>query len=112
MITLSLRAERRLGLVALSVALMCLGVRPLSAQSDQKRNVRNLVQPTIPELAKRLNINGTVRVEVSIAPDGTVKRTRVLGGHPVLAVEAERAAQKTTFEPAPKETTQVIAFTF
>ena len=44
-----------------------------------------------------------MRVEIVIAPDGTVKRTRVLGGHPVLAVEAEHAAQKSTFEPGLKE---------
>jgi outer membrane biosynthesis protein TonB len=53
-----------------------------------------------------------VRVEIVIAPDGSVKRTRVVGGHPVLAVEAERAAQRSTFEPGPKETTETIDFKF
>jgi outer membrane biosynthesis protein TonB len=53
-----------------------------------------------------------VRIEVTVAPDGTVKRTRVLGGHPVLAAEAEKAAQKTTFEKGSRETIEVIEFKF
>jgi TonB family protein len=86
---------------------------PLRAQSsEEKRPVKHLNQPVYPELARKLNLSGTVRVEVTIAPDGTVKRTRVVGGHPVLAVEAERAAQKSTFEPGPKETTETIDFKF
>jgi hypothetical protein len=47
----------------------------------------------IPELAKKGNLTGTVKIEVTIAPDGTVKRTRVMGGHPVLASEGERIAE-------------------
>jgi hypothetical protein len=41
-----------------------------------------------------------------------VKRTRVVGGHPLLAAEAERAAQKSTFEPGPRETMETIEFKF
>jgi TonB family protein len=83
-----------------------------NAQTGDQRAVKNLVQPVMPELAKRLNITGTVRIEVTVAPDGSVRQTRVLGGSPVLAVEAERAARKTTFESGPRETTQVISFKF
>ena len=89
-----------------------LAARPIHAQSEEKRSVKHLVQPVYPELAKKLNLSGTVRVEVIIAPDGTVKRTRVVGGHPVLAQEAERAAQRSTFEPGPRETTETIDFKF
>jgi TonB family protein len=85
----------------------------LRAQSVQERRaVRHLVTPVVPELARKLNLTGTVRVEITIGPDGSVKRTRVLGGHPVLAVEAEHAAQKSTFEPGPRETTETIDFKF
>jgi TonB family protein len=85
----------------------------LHAQStDTRRQVRHLVTPQFPELAKKLNLSGTVRVEVTIAPDGTVKRSRILGGHPILAAEAEHAADKSTFEPGPKETTEMIEFKF
>ena len=66
----------------------------------------------MPELATKLNLTGTVKIEVTIAPDGTVKTTRIVGGHPVLASAAESAAQKSTFQPGAKETVEVIEFKF
>jgi TonB family protein len=77
-----------------------------------KRKVKTLATPQYPELAKKLNLNGIVRIEIIIGPDGKVKHTRVVGGHPVLAAEAERAASQSQFEPGPKETTEVIDFKF
>jgi outer membrane biosynthesis protein TonB len=77
-----------------------------------KRQAKHLVQPLLSDLAKKLNLTGTVRIEIVIAPDGTVKRTRVVGGHPVLAADAERAAEKSTFEPGPTDTTEIIEFKF
>jgi membrane protein involved in colicin uptake len=54
-----------------------------------------------------------VRIHVlTIAPDGTVKSTRIVGGHPVLAAAAESAALKSTFQPGPKETIEVLEFRF
>ena len=88
------------------------GSAPLRAQSEEKRAVKHLVTPTMPELAKKLNLSGTVRIAIVIAPDGTVKRSRIVGGHPVLAQEAEHAAQRSTFEPGPRETTETIDFKF
>lgn len=83
-----------------------------SSSGDAPRKVKVAVKPEYPELARRSNLVGTVRVEVVIAPDGKVKRTRILGGHPVLCQDAQRAAMMTEFEPAPKETTQVLEYRF
>jgi TonB family protein len=83
-----------------------------NAPAEAKRQARHLVAPQFPDLAKKLNLTGTVRIEVTIGPDGNVKRTRIVGGHPVLAAEAERAAQKSTFEPGPRETMETIEFKF
>jgi TonB family protein len=103
-------------LETLSFALMVCAVAAVSlnAQSEPvtRRPVRHLVTPAYPELAKKLNLSGSARIEVTIGADGNVKRTRILGGHPVLAAEAERAAQKSTFEPASSETTEIIEFKF
>jgi hypothetical protein len=41
-----------------------------------------------------------------------VKKTRILGGHPLLAMEAEKAALESEFEVSPKESTQIIEFKF
>ncbi|MGA2095239.1 MAG: TonB family protein [Candidatus Acidiferrum sp.] len=77
-----------------------------------KRKARVLAKPQYPELAKKLNLSGVVKIEVTIGADGKVKRTHILGGHPVLAAEAEKAAAQSEFEPGPKETTEVIEFKF
>lgn len=80
--------------------------------SEAKRKVKYLGRPAYPELARKLQLTGVVKVEVIIAPDGKVKRTRVLGGNPVLAAEAEKAAMDSEFESGPKETSEIIDFKF
>ena len=112
----TLRKLKKLPLetLPLALALCAVSAASLGAQSTPitRRPVRHLVTPAYPELAKKLNLTGTARIEVTIGPDGTVKHTRVIGGHPVLAAEAEHAAEKSTFEPASTETTEVIEFKF
>jgi TonB family protein len=83
-----------------------------SAPSEAKRQAKHLMTPQYPELARKLNLSGSVRIEVTIGQDGTVKRTRVLGGHPLLAAAAQEAAQKSAFEPGPKDTIEIIEFKF
>jgi TonB family protein len=59
-----------------------------------------------------MNIAGTVKIEVVVAPNGSVKGARVVGGHPVLATAALDAAKKWRFEPASGESSGVIDFKF
>ena len=103
---------RRFLFAAASLTVLTLQVCAQSAQIEEKRTVKRLVQPVVPELAVKLNLTGTAKIEVTIAPDGTVKSTRIIGGHPVLASAAESAAQKSTFQPGPRETVEVIEFKF
>lgn len=104
--------------VALGLLLaLTAGAAQLRAQSnadpvEEKRQVKSMVQPTVPDLARRMNLKGTVKIEVTIAPNGTVKSSKILGGHPLLAVEAQHAAEKSTFLPGPRETIEVIEFKF
>ena len=83
-----------------------------SANDEIVRRAKNKVQPAYPELAHKMNISGTVKIEVTVAPNGTVKEARVVGGHPVLATAALEAAKKWRFEPAPAESSGVIEFKF
>jgi TonB family protein len=83
-----------------------------SASDETVRRAKSKVQPLYPELAHKMNISGTVKIEVMVAPNGTVKEARVVGGHPVLATAALDAAKKWRFEPAPSETSGVIEFKF
>lgn len=85
---------------------------PTEDAQTGSRKIKNRAKPEYPPVARRMNITGAVKIEVLIAPSGKVKRTRVLGGHPLLAVEAEKAALECEFEAGPKETTQIIEFKF
>lgn len=90
--------------VALAMTLM----RPARAED---RKVKTQVEPIYPELAKSMHLNGTVRVEVTVNQEGTVKNTKVVGGNPVLADAAVKAVQKWKFEPGPEET-KLLTFDF
>ena len=84
-----------------------------TSQGDEiNRRAKNRVQPQYPELARKMNITGAAKIEVTVAPNGSVKQARIVGGHPVLANAALDAAKKWRFEPAPAESTGVIEFKF
>jgi len=84
-----------------------------SASTDEaKRKVKSKVAPAYPELAKRMNVAGKVKIEVVISPDGRVKSTRVIGGHPLLVQACQDAVKEWKFAPAPEETTQIVEFEF
>lgn len=84
-----------------------------SASSDEgKRKVKSKVVPKYPDLAKRMSVTGKVKIEVTIAPDGKVKSTRALGGHPVLIQACQDAVQEWRFVPAPEESTQIVECDF
>lgn len=79
---------------------------------EGKRKAKTKVNPSYPELARRMNIGGKVKIEVVIAPDGHVKSARALGGHPVLVQPCLDSVKEWRFEAAPEETTQVVEFNF
>ena len=86
---------------------------PVSAfAQDEARKAKSKVTPVYPELAKKMNVSGTVKVEVTIAPNGAVKSTRVIGGHPLLVDAAVDAVKRWKYEPGPDETIQVVEFKF
>jgi TonB family protein len=83
-----------------------------SGSEDSKRKVKSKVAPTYPELAKRMNVAGKVKIEVIITPEGRVKSTRAVGGHPLLVQACVDAVKEWKFAAAPEETTQVVEFEF
>ena len=80
--------------------------------ADAKRKVRTRVTPEYPALAKQMNVTGKVKIEATVAADGHVVSTRVVGGSPLLVNSALDALRKWHFEPGPKETTEVVEFAF
>ena len=84
-----------------------------SGTTDEgKRKVKSKVSPAYPELARRMSVTGKVKIEVVITPDGRVKSTRIIGGHPLLVQACQDAVKEWKFAPAPEETTQIVEFEF
>jgi TonB family protein len=83
-----------------------------STADASKRKVRSKVAPEYPALAKQMNVTGKVKIETTIAADGHVLNTKVIGGSPLLVAAALDAVKKWRFEPGPKDSTEVIEFEF
>ena len=88
------------------------GLAQTGSTDESKRKVKTKTTPLYPELARRMNVVGKVKIEIVITPDGRVKSTRVVGGHPLLVQACQDAVKEWKFVPAPEETTQVVEFEF
>lgn len=110
--------SRRIAMTVLAVVTLAVSLGPsyAGAQNTQSeeivRRAKNKVAPIYPELAHKMNISGTVKIEVVVAPNGTVKQARIVGGHPVLATAALDAAKKWKFEPSSTDSSGIIDFKF
>jgi TonB family protein len=87
---------------------------PSHAQQDSKsdRRVATRVEPDYPPVLRMRQIGGTVRLEVTITPQGTVESARVLGGNPILAESAVTAVKKWKYVSAETPTTTTVSLTF
>jgi TonB family protein len=81
------------------------------ALGAEERRVKVRVAPIYPEIARKMNVNGTVKIEVVIGSNGAIKSIRPLGGHPLFIQAASEALKKWRYEPG-TETTTVIEFRF
>jgi len=83
---------------------------PASAPSGRK--IASRATANYPDLAKKMHVHGTVRVEAVVRSNGSVKSTRILGGNPVLVDAALEAVAKWRFETAQSESTEVVQIIF
>lgn len=109
-------ARRRVLYSLLSLFLLTIGVGifPVASVHAQggERKIKNKVQPEYPEIARKLGLSGTVRLQIVVAPNGTVKDTKVIGGHPILVNAALEAVKKWRYESASEETTDTVEVKF
>ena len=83
-----------------------------TVNEEGKRKLKTKAAVTYPELARRMNISGKVKIEVIIAPDGRVRSAKAIGGHPVLVQSCLETVKDWKYEPAGEETTQIVEFEF
>lgn len=112
MSTRSKWARTILAVATVSLLIGSLGFAQSASTDDGKRKVKTRVSPAYPELARRMNVTGKVKIEVVITPDGHVKSARVIGGHPLLVQACEDAVKEWKFTPANEESTQIVEFEF
>jgi TonB family protein len=99
--------------VALFVLVPILMLAPSYAcAQDGGRKVLSRVVPQYPSLARTMNLQGVVRADVLVAPNGSVKLVEVKGGHPLLAQAAQTALRQWKWEPAPRESHESVEFRF
>lgn len=82
------------------------------APPQRGRTVIHQVVPTYPEVARRMQMSGVVKLRARVAPNGTVKSVESLGGSPLLIQAAEDAVKNWKYAPAPQETRELIELRF
>jgi TonB family protein len=102
--------------ITLLVALLTIAASVAPAQdsdpSPHARKVERMVTPVYPDLARRLQMSGVVKLTAAVAPDGSVKSIKPLGGHPVLVKAAQDAVTKWKFVSAQQETQELVELHF
>lgn len=82
------------------------------AQEAPKRKLLDHPSPPYPTLARNLGLAGIVKIEVLVAPDGSVKALEIKGGHPVLVQAAGNAVRHWRWERAGQESHEQVEVRF
>jgi TonB family protein len=103
-------------LAAILVLVLCaMGVfaslPALAQQPEGQRKILNKVIPHYPELARQTKLKGTVKLAVTVAPNGSVKSVQTVGGNPVLLKAAQDAIYKWKWAPAVQESKELVEMT-
>jgi TonB family protein len=86
-----------------------------SLRAQQSLSTRRLLlrtAPAYPEIARSMALQGAVRVDALVSPDGSVKDVAIKGGHPVLAQAAANAVRHWKWEVSARESHEVVEVKF
>jgi TonB family protein len=97
-------------ILLLPIVALCLLTATL-LHADTRKSVRT-VPPVYPAIAAKMRIEGTVKLDVTIAPDGSVGDIKVVIGHTLLAPTAIDAVKKWRYEPGEGKSTQSVSVEF
>jgi TonB family protein len=103
-------------LIIFLLALLTVAASAAPAQesdtSQHARKVARMVTPVYPDLARRLQMSGVVKLTATVAPDGSVKSIKPLGGHPLFVKAAQDAVTIWKFVPAQEESQELVELHF
>jgi TonB family protein len=80
--------------------------------NESNRKIVTRVVPQYPDMARTMNLSGSVKAEAIVEPNGVVKSVDVKGGHPVLVRAAQEAIYKWKWAPATHETREPVEVKF
>ena len=84
----------------------------IPARAADDRAIKSKVQPTYPELAKRMKITGIVRMEATVDAEGKVTAVKTVSGSRALSAAAEEAVSKWKYAPGVGPSTVEVEVTF
>jgi len=102
-------------LVVLALVLSAFPIGPAAAQDDQTAGTRKVIAkvvPSYPEIARSMNLSGTVKLEALVLANGSVKSVEIKGGNPLLVQSAQRAIHDWKWEKLDHESTEEVEFRF
>jgi TonB family protein len=107
-----------LRLITVSLGVLLLGLTldtvmlAQEPQVDGPRKIVSRINPIYPELARKMHLEGAVKLQVTVAPNGTVKSVQALGGSPLLVKSAEDSIYKFRWIPTKQESKELVELRF
>jgi len=96
----------------LLAALVFLASIHSQAQDAAKRRLMERIAPAYPALARSMALEGIVKVDALVEPDGSVKAVDIKGGHPVLAQAAANVVRRWKWEVSGHESHELVELKF
>ena len=93
------------------IAVFVCGSKVVLSQ-DGDRKVVKRTDPEYPAVLREKGIGGTVKLRLTIRPDGSVKDIQTIGGNAVLVESATRAVKQWHYAPAERESTIDVSIHF
>lgn len=102
--------------IAVPLLLLALMLAPKHASPQEHvesaRKILIRVAPQYPNMARSMNIQGTVKADVLVAPNGSMKSVEIKGGHPLFVQSVQNALREWKWEPAGHETHESVELRF
>jgi TonB family protein len=105
---------RRLNFCRIVFAAVCLfgGANRVGWTATMERPILSRIPANYPEVARRMRVEGTVVVEVTAMPNGSVTHVHAISGHPLLMQAAEDCVSHWRFMPMSKPEQGTVSVVF
>jgi TonB family protein len=95
-----------------SAALAVMLAMALPVMAADARVVKSRVPPVYPEIAKRMRISGSVKLEAAVDPEGKVTDVKEVSGNHTLAEAAKEALKKWKFAAGSSDSNETVEINF